>query len=304
MDPSLEKIVVTLKQPGEISEPTQTKYGFSIIKLLEVEKPEVIPFPKVRSEVEKALSRQKAEQAFADEADKLSNLTYANPTSLSVAAKTLDLPIKTTELFDRQGSKESIASNPKVLAAAFSLDVLQGNNSSVIELNPETLIVLRVKEHKPATVQPFAEVRKQIEKQLGAQLVEQKAQRFGEDLLKKLRQGETGQQVAKQAKLVWKVVNGAGRYGTQAPTAIINAAFHMPRPQEQKASSTGLQLPNGDYALLTVNAVHDGVMENAENKKQHIFGEEIENANGRLDYGLYVDALVKKAKVVVNQPKN
>lgn len=304
VDPSLEKIVVTLKQPGDISAPTQTKYGFSIIKLLDIQKPEAMPFPKVRSQVEKALSQQKAEQNFANENDQLSNLTYSNPTSLNVAAKTLGLQIKTTDLFDRQGSKEGVTSNPKVLAAAFNLDVLQGNNSGVIELSPDTVIVLRVKQHKPAAVKPFVDVRKQISEQLSLQMVEQRAQKFGEELLQKMRDGSNGQQVASQAKLTWKTVQGAGRYGAQAPTAILNAAFHMPRPQNQKASSAGLRLPNGDYAVVSVMAVHDGVVEDTADTKQRVFGEEIENADGRLDYGLYVDALVKKAKVVINQPKS
>lgn len=301
VDPSLEKIVITLKQAGDISAPTQTKYGFSIIKLVDIQKAEALPFPKVRPQVEKALAQQKAEQMFAEANDKLANLTYSNPTSLNVASKTLNLPIKTTDLFDRQGGKSEITSNPKILAAAFSLDVLQGNNSNVIELNPETVIVLRVKQHKPATVQPFAEVQQQINKQLIEQMLSQKAQTFGEELLQKLRNGSTEAQVAAQAKLTWNIVKDVGRYGTQAPTAILNAAFHMARPKDQNASSAGLRLANGDYAVVSVTAVHDG--KNAADTKQRVFGEEIESANGRLDYGLYVDALVKKAKVVVNQPK-
>lgn len=304
IDPTLEKVVIALKQTGDLSAPAKTKYGFSIVKLLDTQKPEVLPFEKVRAQIEKALGQQKAEQAFANDSDKLSNLTYANPTSLDTAAEELGLPIKTTGLFDRNGSKEEVVSNSKVVAAAFSTDVLQGNNSNVIELNPDTLIVLRIKQHKPANLKPFAEVRKTVMEKLGAQLAEQKAQGLGEELLKDLRQqGGSAQQFASQHNLSIKVVNGVDRFGKQAPAAILGATFHTPRPLAGKASSSGLRLPNGDYAVISVLAVHDGDYDKATNAQQRIFGEELENGFGRLDYALYVDALVKKSKVAVNLPK-
>lgn len=309
IDPSIEKVVVKLKQPGEVSEPTRTKYGFSLLKLLDEQKPEILPFEKVRAQVEKTLSQQQAEREFANSTDKLSNLTYSNPGSLDVAAKELGVQVKTTDFFERtvgQGqnnNRDQVTANPKVLVAAFNPEVLQGNNSDVIDLNPSTLIVLRMKQHKPASLKPFAAVRNDVMQELKKQAAEQKARAVGEDLLQHLRQGNSGQSLAKQANLTWQTVSGASRYGKQASTAILNAAFHVPRPTNQGPSTFGFRLPNGDYAVLAVTAVQDGDFAKTANRERQIYAEELQNGFGQLDYALYVQQLISKAKVVTKDQK-
>lgn len=50
--------------------------------------------------------------------------------------------------FGREGG-EGVAANRAVVQAAFSTEVMdEGANSSAIELDPETVVVLRVKEHR------------------------------------------------------------------------------------------------------------------------------------------------------------
>ena len=59
-----------------------------------------------------------------------------------------DLPIKTSELFTKDKAGKDISQFKKVRDTAFSNDVLNlQNNSDVIQFNPETVIVLRVKSH-------------------------------------------------------------------------------------------------------------------------------------------------------------
>jgi peptidyl-prolyl cis-trans isomerase D len=132
LDPSFEKAVANLQTVDEVSEPVRTSYGFSLIKLLGVKKAEVKPFDEVKSQVENTLAEQQAEQIFAQESDKLSNLTYSNPTTLEIAAKALNIPVQNTERFSREGAKAGVASNAKVIATAFSADVLQNGNNRLI----------------------------------------------------------------------------------------------------------------------------------------------------------------------------
>ena len=304
VDPGLEKIASGLKQIGEISQPTLTKYGYSLVKLIDVKKPEIYPLAKVRTQVEKALVQQQAVKEFADDSDKLSNLTYANPGSLDIAAKALNLEVKHTNFFTRQGGKDTLSSNPKVLATAFKSDILQGNNSDVIELNPETLIVLRVKQHKLASLRPFADVRDEVIQQLKTQLAEQKADALSQKLLQQLKQNHDGEQVAHQTGFKWQVLTNTTRYGSQAAAAIINAAFRLPRPANQSISCASLKLPHGDYVVLAVTAVHDGNADNVNETEQRIYREQLENSYGQLDYSLYVQELVNKAKVKVNKQKS
>ncbi len=301
IDPVIEKAVSNLQQPGDVTAPVKTKYGFEIIKLVDSQKPEAKSFEDVRSQVTKALAQQKAEQAFADESDKLSNLTYANPGSLDVAAKTLGLQVKTSNLFAKTGGKDEITANAKVITAAFSADVLQGNNSDAIELNPDTVVVLRVKQHVPAKLKAFEVVQDQVIQLLTSLAAQQKAQALGQQLLQELQQGKPGQPLAEQNNLKWEILKNTGRYNTQAPAAIVSYAFHMAKPATSHAiSAAGFQLPNGDYALLKLLAVREGTLANLNETQRRIYREELENSNGQLDYALYVKEQVGKAKIVIN----
>lgn len=302
-DPEIEKAVAALK-PGQVSAPLKTKYGFAIIKLLSVKKPEVYPFDKVRAQVEKALAHQQAEQIFADANDKLSNLTYANPNTLDIAAKSLGITVESTPLFDHKGGRDQLTANPKIIAAAFSPDVLQGTNSNVIAIDPNNLIVLRIKQHKPAVLLPFAEVQKVIVAKLKRETAEKEAQAMGEKIIQQLNQGKSPEQVASQEKLTWKTANSIGRYGEQAPSTLIKLVFKMPRPKAGKFAVSGFKTPTGDYAVLVLNAVHDGDSAKSADGERRVYREELENSFGQLDYSLYAHGLLNSAKIVKPQAKS
>ncbi|MDD1475295.1 hypothetical protein MEO41_29120, partial [Dolichospermum sp. ST_sed4] len=70
------------------------------------------------------------------------------------------MKIQTTGLVTNSGDKSGILANKKVLTAAFSDAVLkQGYNSSPIEIEPGKLVILRIKEHIPESIQPLDKVR-------------------------------------------------------------------------------------------------------------------------------------------------
>lgn len=302
LDPAFEKAVANLQSVGDISSPVRTQYGFSIIKLLGVEKPQTEPFSQAQQQVQNALAQQQAEQIFADASDKLSNLTYANPDSLVVASKALNLPIQSTGWFAREGDKQGITSNSRFVAAAFSNDVLaQGNNSDAITIDPNTVVVLRVHQHKPASLMPFGEVQPLIRNKLIAQLAQQKAQDLGQTLITALQKNtSTPTQLATQYNLPWQSDKDAGRYDSRVDVAILNEAFRMPRPNANNLSITGLQLPSGDYAVIVLNGVTDGPAPAVGNVEQRVFQEEIENTLGHIDYELYVRDFMDKAKIIKN----
>lgn len=302
LDPAFEKAVANLQNIGDVSSPVRTQYGFSIIKLLGEQKPQTQPFNQVQQQVQNALAQQQAEQIFADATDKLSNLTYANPDSLDVASKALNIPIQSTGWFGRDGDKQGITANPRVLAVAFSNDVLgQGNNSDIITLDPNTVIVLRVRQHKLASLMPFGEVQPLIKDKLIADLAQQKAKALGQTLLTDLDKNNAAiADLSKQYNLPLQNDNAAGRYDSQVDAAILNEAFRMPRPEGNKPSTNGLQLPSGDFAVIVLNAITDGATPSNGSVEQRVFQEEMENNLGHIDYEFYVRDLMNHAKIVNN----
>lgn len=301
LDPSFEKAVANLKS-GEVSEPVRTSYGLCLIKLLGVKKPEVMPFSEVKDQVEKTLAEQQAEQIFAQQSDKLSNLTYSNPTSLDIAAKALNLPVENTELFTQEGGKSGITANAKIVQAAFSRDVLaNGNNSDLIQLDQNTVVVIRVKHHQPQSVLPFADVENTIAQKLRNQQAQERAEKLGQTWLKQIQaKTATASALSHEYHFPLQADESAGRYDSRVDSRILTEAFSMPYPVDAP-SVKGLQLPSGDYAIIQVNAVHQGELPKSdESVSQNIFKEELEKNYGQIDYQLYVREMMKDSKIKVN----
>jgi hypothetical protein len=240
----------------------------------------------------------KAERQFAEQSDQLANLTYADSTSLKSAAKKLNLPIKSTEMFENRPSKNGILANPKVVAAAYSAEVLtQGNNSNLIELNAHHVLVLRVKEHQASAVKPLAQVKSTIVLQLKKAAAKLQAQQLGDSITARLQSGTSVAQLTQQYHLAWEHRAGVGRYDSKVNAAILHEAFHLPRPASTRTPSLGgFVLPTGDYALVQVSAVRDGSSK-TNSAERRIFQEQIEQAYGQLDYDRYVSGLFNAAKV-------
>lgn len=305
LPPDLEKAINALK-PGQYSPLVRSNDGFNIIKLIETQDGKILPFDQVKAKAEQALATQKAQQLFSEKADKLSNLTYANPTTLDIAAKALDLPIQHTPFFSRQGGKEGISANPKVGIAAFNPDVLvRGNNSDAIEINPETIIVIRVANHQPIAPLPYASVKDQIILGLKTKAAQQTALTRGLSWLQAIHDGKDPATIAMSNNLKWENKDGVGRFDSKFNSAILAFAFRIPRPDSKHpVSAAGMLLPSGDYAVITVRGVHDGSEQSFGNfakQESHIYQEQLENDYGQLDYQFYVQGLLKNAKVTIKR---
>jgi peptidyl-prolyl cis-trans isomerase D len=298
LEPQFEQAINSLKTGG-VSEPIRTKYGFHLIKLLGEKKAEIQPFNKVKRQVQAALAQQKAEQILATESDKLSSLTYANPNNLSIAAQALNIPIKTTEFFTQNGAHEGMASNPKFVAAAFNPDIINGNNSDMISIDPQKLVVLRLQERIPATTKPFSEVKDKILLQLKEKEAQKLAAQFGQIALKEIKSGKSLSQIAATYQLPIESRQDVGRFASGVNPLILSAAFRLAKPVNKGLSANGLALPNGGFVILTVTEVHDGHFGDKNNIEKRVFQQQFENKNGQVDYQLYVHDLLNRAKVKI-----
>jgi len=191
MDPAFEQAAFGL-QKGVVSEPVRSRFGYHLIEVTDIEGGKAKPFAEVRDQLARELGRGDAEAAYFELAEQLANLSYESPDSLIPAAETLGLEVQTSDWIERRGG-EGILGNPKVTGAAFSEDVLvQGNNSEVIEPDPDRMqaIVLRVDDHEPAAVRPLDEVRDDIVTILKQQQAAAAALAAAEAMVERLRGGE------------------------------------------------------------------------------------------------------------------
>lgn len=244
---------------GKVSKPVRTPFGFHLIEVTDIKSGGEGSFDALHDKIEAAYRRNQAEQMLFDKAEKLADLSYETPDSLAPAADALQLEPQQSDWFDRKGGKGVLAS-PKVVAAAFSEDVLQeNNNSELIELEDDQVLVLRVIEHEVEHPQSFADVREDIVAALKREKASELAKAKGEEALQMLQDGNvTLEKLAEEQG--WKLERSVGikRNSTTLPPAIRDKAFGLKRPEADTSSIGGVALGNGDYALLTVRKVTDG----------------------------------------------
>lgn len=303
----LQKAISGLSKAGDVSEPFKTANGLVVIKILDIQQPKMLGFDAVKDKVKETYIRQHAEEKFTELRDQMADLTYEHPDSLELAAKTLNLPVQASDLFtkdlsNKDKNNKDISQYKKVRDIAFSNDVLNlQNNSDVIQLTPETVIVLRLKSHIASALLPLNGVSKQIEDKLKVQEADKRADKFAEDLVAKLRSGSDPQQLAASYKLKWNSTGLIGRYSNKIDTAILDLAFSLPHPNEHaKVTYGAARIPNG-YAVVALKAVKPGVMN--DKKQAAVYAEQIQNSDGLLEYELYKNSLINKAKVKVNLPQ-
>lgn len=281
---------------GQTSEVIETEFGLHLIRLLDVRKPEIPGYDELVGQLEKDLRFQKSEELFVAQADKLQNDSFSAG-DLREPADRLGLQIKTTTLFSREGG-EGIAGNAKVINVAFSDDVLtEGNNSDLIELNKDHVVVVRAKQHQPAKVKPYDEVSESVIDTLKHRKAAQQAQKLGEQLLVELREGKSVEQITSDYGFEWTIVDKVGRNQESLNPQINEKVFEMPKPKVGEKSLDSLILENGDFTVIALTKVYEGGLTEINSREIEALGRLLANQLGRYDVQDYLLNLKQNAKI-------
>jgi len=263
---------------------------------------QVKPFEAVKNEVTKAYQKAQAENAFYEAGEKLTEMSYQNPDNLKAAADALGLVVKQTALFTKDKG-EGIAAEEKIRNAAFTEEVLQGNNSSPIELGTDRLVVLRMLEHKPAAVRDLKDVKKDIVDALLADKAKQQAVEKAKQIKARLQAGESIQAVAAENKLQVKTVAGLTRNKQDVPLPLNEAIFKAAKPVGGKPTVFTAELPAGEQVVVSLSKVTEGVMSEDDKKQMELATKNIAKAFGQTEFNALINRLLADADVEVRAPK-
>ena len=81
-------------QPGEISAPVKTEFGYHVLQLREIRPGQGKSFEEVRDDLAREQAETDGERAYNDLAGRLVNEVLKNPTALGPAAKAVGLPVQ------------------------------------------------------------------------------------------------------------------------------------------------------------------------------------------------------------------
>ena len=299
MEKAFEDAASSLKL-GEVSNPVKSAFGYHLIKVTELVPSSVKSFEIAKPEVAKAYQKSQAENAFYEAGEKLTEMSYEHPDSLQTVADGLSLVVQKSSLFTKDKG-EGVATDEKIRNAAFSEEVLQGNNSAPIEQPSERLIVLRLLEHKTAAKKDIAEVKDEI----AAELVKEKAQRLALEKAKKiqvsLEAGTSIQSVASENKVEIKSEKGLVRGKNKLPEYLSDAIFKAAKPIGDKPSVFLTVLPSGEQVVVSLSKVTTGTMSEDDKKQLELAKKNIAKALGQTEFNQVLNSLQAEADVEVNK---
>ena len=287
-DPTFEKALYALEE-GQVSKPIRSEFGWHLIKLLDVQSPEVPTLESLRPELVHELKAQQVEQRFVEASKQLEDSAFES-SDLSQPAQELGLSVRTTDAFGREGGS-GITANRQVVQAAFSDEVLvDGANSGVIELDPDTVVAVRVKQHLEPELMPFDKVKAEIVAQLQKSKAAEQAREAGEKLVASLRDGG-------KAEEKWQPVEAASRNQEGVEPALLQQVFRMPKPAAGDAPTySSVQLSNGDYLVIRLNGVSEPETELSEDEKQN-YRRFLASRSGQQDFAAYRQMLHADAEI-------
>ncbi|TWC15647.1 peptidyl-prolyl cis-trans isomerase D [Pseudomonas sp. SJZ085] len=292
-DPAFEKALYALSK-DQVSAPVRTDFGFHLIKLLGVEAPEVPTFASLKDKLTRELKAQQVEQRFVEATKQLEDASF-EASDLAQPAQDLKLTVHTSAPFGREGG-EGIAANRAVVTAAFSPEVLdEGANSTAIELDPETVVVLRAKEHRKPEQLPLESVEAAIRTQLAKEHASEAAKTRADELIASLREGKTPLAKAVDGQS-WKVVEAATRSQEGIDPAVLQALFRMPKPESKdKPTFTSVTLSDGNLMLVQLRGVNEAAAPTDAEKAE--YRRYLASRVGQQDFAAYRKQLESEADI-------
>ncbi len=295
--PEFDEALATMTA-GDVSPVVETESGLHLLKLIEESSTEFPGFEASRARIEKDLQAATATPDYIARVEELEDATFGAD-DLNLAAEEFEIPLLTTEFFDRN-TGGGIASQSAVRNLAFSDEFLSGGqNSEAIELGEESVVIVRLKEFRTATPRPLIEVSDSIRANLQAERLRTATSEKAQAILNQLQLGGSVEETAKSLGVDWQIELQAERNSLSLDRSVVNAAFTA----EEFTSGRALvlaELANGDNAVVEVSNVQAGSANRIPARQRQALRQSIAQMSGNRAFDDYFKAV--RAAADVNIP--
>lgn len=172
-------------QPGEISAPTRTDFGWHIIKVEKHNAAETLTLEAAQNKIRGQLSEKKARALALEDAESAYDMSYGGD-DLLTAAERFGVVVATTEAIARNGVVPGVANPGKFLGTGFSLDTM--GVSDVQDLG-DGFYIIQTLEKIPAQIPAFEDVQARVQQDLKIEKQWTQAEADARDMLQAVREG-------------------------------------------------------------------------------------------------------------------
>jgi peptidyl-prolyl cis-trans isomerase D len=224
---SFEDVAFAL-QPGEVSAPVRTDFGYHLIKAEAVQEAGYRPLDAVREELRVRLTAEEARRQAQTKAQEVHDVMVAAGGEWETAVRSRDLVPRQTSLIARGQGVEEIENPVAFTQAAFALDV--GEISQPISIG-NRYIIMKLLERKISYLPPFEEVRATVQEHLVRERAMELARQKAEALLSEVKTGKSLEELAQMLNIQAEQTGMFSRDSTIPklghPPAFIQEAFRM-----------------------------------------------------------------------------
>lgn len=295
---AFEDGLYALSLANPISDPVQTGFGWHVIQLRDIRPAEGMSFEEAYEVLLGEHTAEVQERSFLEQADRLVDLIYEDPTTLETAAEELGLEVQQAGPFGRAGG-DGIAANTDVVNAAFSdLVLVQGAASDPIDLGENHMVIVRVREHAPEGLLPLDEVRGDIVASIRSERATGKASLRADGILQQLNSGADISSLAEAQSLELIETEAAQRSGTDLAADLVAQVFLMQAP-EGEMPRTGVVPVNNGFAVVQLERVLDGAVAEDDQIRLQNYRRRIANATASAELTGLIRMLRKQSEIEV-----
>jgi peptidyl-prolyl cis-trans isomerase D len=233
---------------GDVSEPVKTEFGYHVIKLEKIRKPDVMSKEDKRVDIIADIKASQLTEMFAEMSESLAAAAFENDNIENLVANS-DLGLKANKsvLFSRSQG-EGITLNASVRNAAFDEKVLADRElSNVIELSADQLVVIGLSKHVEPTIKSLADVKMIINGQLLTEKASALATQKANALVAELEAGDS--------LVIWTQVKAATFTDAGKAPAELNQAVFALAKQAGEVTSAKVSIGQAVARLKSVAQV-------------------------------------------------
>ena len=256
-------------EEGAVSKVIETKEGFNIVKVIEIKGGSENKYENSAQKVKEDYKNKQAELQFFELSDQLTTLSYENSDNLEIAADAIGKEIINTDYFARDNDLEGLLSDPLIISKSFDPELIRSrNNSDVIELSDNHIVVLRVIEHKKPAAKPLEDVRDEVIASIRLKLAREKINETGDRIVAELKSGVNPESVISHSGIEWTTTEKVKRDDMFINRAILRSIFEAGKPNSDEPIITSQRLGSGDYAIIVILNAYDETLEVDEELKK------------------------------------